>query len=115
MTVIRTPVQKDEGLDTARALALDALRLGRLFPDSAGWPQRWREPAFGVEVERTRRRLARIHSRDALISSYGRAVFEHPVPRSDRATGSALRVAYALRWLELQDDATGPSWQAMLG
>ena len=115
MTVVRIPAQTDEGLDAARALALDALRLGRLLSDSEHWPQRWRQPAFGVEVERIRRRLARIRSRDALVASYGSEVFEHAVPRSDRATGSALRVAYALRWLELQDGATGQSWPAMIG
>ena len=115
MTVVRTRVQTDEVLDAARALALDALRLGRLLRDSSRWPRRWRQPTFGVEVERIRRRLARIRSRDALVASYGREVFEYAVPRSDRAAGSALRVAYALRWLELQDGATGPSWPAMIG
>ena len=114
MTVVRT-VQTDEGLDAARALALDGLRIGRLLPDSSRWPRRWRQPAFGVEVERIRRRLARIHARETLVSSYRREVFEYAVPRSYRAAGSALRVAYALRWLELQDGATGPSWPAMIG
>jgi hypothetical protein len=114
MTVARTPVQTDETLDAARALALDALRLGRLLPDSARWPRRWRQPAFGVEVERVRRHLARIRSHEALAASYGREVFDQAVPRPDRTAGSAVRVGYALRWLELRDGATGPSWQAMI-
>ena len=114
VTVTRTPVQADDGLDAARALALDALRLGRLLPDSARWPRRWRQPAFGVEVERVRRHLARIRSHEALAASYAGEVFDHTVPRSDRTAGSAVRVAYALRWLELRDGATGPSWQSMI-
>ena len=114
MTVARIPVQTEEGLDAARALALDALRLGRLLPDSARWPRRWRQPAFGVEVERVRRHLARIRSQDALAASYAREVFTDATPRSERTPGNAIRVAYALRWLELRDGATGPSWQAMI-
>lgn len=115
MTVARNPVQTDEGLDPARTLALDALRLARLLPDSSRWPARWRQPAFGADVERIRRRLARIRSRRTLVASYKREIFERVGPHSDRAEGSAIRVAYALCWLELQDDATGPSWPAMIG
>jgi hypothetical protein len=65
-------------------------------------------------VERVRRYLAGIRSHEALAASYAREVFDLVVPRSDRTVGSALRVAYALRWLELRDGATGPSWQAMI-
>ena len=115
MTIARTPTRTEAGLDATRALALDALRLARLLPDSSRWPARWRQPAFGRDVEGVRRRLARIRSQRTLATSYRREVFDLLRPGSDRAEGSAIRVAYALRWLEMEDGATGPSWPAMTG
>ena len=115
MTIARTQTPTEAGLDATRALALDALRLARLLPDSSRWPARWRQPAFGRDVERVRRRLARIRSQRTLAAAYRREVFERLRPGSDRAEESAIRVAYALRWLEMEDGVTGPSWPAMTG
>ena len=115
MTITRTPTRTEAELDATRALALDALRLARLLPDSSRWPARWRQPAFGRDVERVRRRLARLRTQRTLAASYRREVFDLLGPGSDRAEGSAIRVAYALCWLELEDGAVGPSWPAMIG
>ena len=63
-------------LEHERALAVDALRLGRLLRDSSLWPSRWTEPAFGAEVERCRRHVADLTTQDALASAYAYDVFE---------------------------------------
>jgi hypothetical protein len=89
-------------LTPARALALDALRLLRRLGDPSRYPDAWATDAFGRDVASVRRHLAPLHSRAALAGSYGREAFQHavatPLGADDRA---AVRVAYALRWLEL--------------
>lgn len=98
----------------ARALALDALRVARLLRDPARRPAHWTQPAFGAEVELIRRHLAPVRTRRLLAASYGREAFNLAPTRADVADPSAIRLAYALRWLELRDGATGPSWQCLL-
>lgn len=115
MTISRHATETEDALDAAMALGIDALRIGRLLRDPARWPARWRDPAFGGEVERIRRPLARVRSREALEGSYGREVFAVAGPRAYPAEGSPLRVAYALRWIELHDGVVGPSWPALVG
>jgi hypothetical protein len=89
--------------DPHRALALDALRVLRVLRGLGDRPRgagSWEEPAFAREVELVRGHLAPIRSRCGLTSSFGReASFTRP-----------LRVAYALRWLELGDGVARPRW-----
>jgi hypothetical protein len=115
MTISRHVTETHGGPDAGLALGLDALRIGRLLRDPVRWPARWSQPSFGAEVERCRRPLARIRSRQDLEASYGREVFVDAEPRADAVEGSPVRVAYALRWIELQDGVTGPSWPALAG
>lgn len=115
MTISRRSVETEDRPSAALALGIDALRIGRLLRDPSRWPARWREPAFGVEVERIRRPLSRMTSHQLLEDSYGREVFAIAEPRAYPAEGSPLRVAYALRWIELHDGVTGPSWSALVG
>ena len=98
----------------ARALALDALRIARLLRDPARRPARWNQPGFGAEVELIRRHLAPVRTHRTLAASYGREAFHLTPTRADRADPCPTRLAYALRWLELRDGATGPSWQTLL-
>jgi len=98
----------------ARALALDALRLLRRLRDPARRPERWAEPSFGREIELVRAHLAPLRSRKALAASYGREAFHVTLDPTARDDPGAVRVAYALRWLELGDGVSGPSWQALL-
>lgn len=101
-------------LEHERALAVDALRLGRLLKEPAMWPSRWTEPTFGAEVERCRRHVADLTTQDALATAYEHDVFERLTGGRGDAHGSPIRVAYALRWLELQEDSIGPAWPAMV-
>jgi hypothetical protein len=98
----------------ARALALDALRVTRLLRDPSRRPERWAQPGFAAEVEQIRRHLAPVRTRQTLAASYGREAFHLALTRSDHTDPSPTRLAYALRWLELRDGATGPSWQSLL-
>ena len=97
----------------ARALALDALRLLRRLRDPARRPDRWSDPSFGREIELVRIHLAPLRSRKALAASYGREAFHITLDETARDDPGAVRLAYALRWLELGDGVTGPSWPAM--
>lgn len=97
-----------------RALAVDALRVGRLLGEPSLWPSRWTEPAFGAEVERCRRHVADLTTQDALATAYEHDVFERLTGGRGDADASPIRVAYALRWLELQEDSIGPAWPAMV-
>lgn len=114
MYTVRRATDEEDRLDVTRALALDALRLGRALRDRSRWPASWGRPAFGAEVERHRRTVARIRTREDLTTAYERDVFLDSGRRRPSAE-SAIRVAYALRWLELFDDATAPSWPALVG
>jgi hypothetical protein len=99
----------------ARELALYALSLSRALRDPSRRPAHWTQPAFGAEIERIRRHLAPVRSRQTLAACYGREAFH--LTSTDRATDdpSPIRLAYALRWMELRDGATGPSWPTLLG
>lgn len=101
----------------SRALALDALRVLRRLRRTASRPADRCAPAFGREVELIRRQLAPVGSRATLAASYAREAFqvraEAPAALETDEAGP-VRLAYALRWLELGDGATGPAWDAML-
>ena len=98
------------------ALERDADRLLRLLTLRTGRPQRWTAPAFAREVELVRGHLRPIRSRELLAASFGREAFHgRPAAGSDVALGtSAVRVAYALRWLELGDGGQRDDWRALI-
>ncbi len=98
----------------ARALALDASRVVRALRDPSRRPARWAQPSFGAEVELVRRHLAPVRSRQTLAASYGREAFHLGLAQAERDDPSPTRLAYALRWMELRDGATGPSWPTLL-
>lgn len=93
-------------LTPSRALALDALRLSHQLRESSRGPAHWTRPGFGREVEVVLEQLAPVRSRAALAGSYGREAFrrlpaDHVPDGPDAARAAAVRVAYALRWLDL--------------
>lgn len=101
----------------SRALALEALRLLRRLRRTANPPADWSAPAFAQEIESIRRQLAPVGSRATLAASYAREAF-HVRPEArvvlDADEVSPVRLAYALRWLELGDGATGPAWNVLI-
>ena len=94
----------------ARALALDALRLLRRLRDPARRPDRWAQPSFCREIELVRSHLAPLRSRKALAASYGREAFHLSMDDASRGDPGAVRLAYALRWLELGEGDAGAIW-----
>jgi hypothetical protein len=62
------------------------------------------------EIALVRAHLAPIRSRAGLAASFSREAF-HAVPADEIGEASgAVRVAYALRWLELGSGRTWASW-----
>ena len=97
-------------LAPARALALDALRLLRRLRDPARRSDRWAQPSFRREIELVRAHLAPLRTRKALAASYGREAFHLSMDDAGRDDPGAVRLAYALRWLELGDGDAGAIW-----
>jgi hypothetical protein len=95
-----------------RALALDALRLLRRLRDPARRPERWSQPAFSRETELVRAHLAPLRTRKALAASFGREAFHVTLDDTARENPGPVRLAYALRWLELGDGDLDPIWPA---
>ena len=97
-------------------LALDALMVTRTLRDHPRDADPWGEPAFAREVDLIRSQLMPIRSRRGLAASFEREAFqsnERPGPR-EPATMRAVRVAYALRWLELGDGVMRSGWTGLV-
>jgi len=97
-----------------RALPLDALavvlRLRR-----RPRPLRWRAPEFVRSVDLVRAHLAPIRERRTLAQSFAREAFHGTgAPSLPELDASPVRVAYAIRWLELGDGIARPTWRAWL-
>jgi hypothetical protein len=78
---------------------------------AGGWPAAWRSPAFAARVERTRQQLAPIDHAALLATSYRSEAIHR---WSGGASSDAVRMAYALRWLELRLGDPLPSWGAVV-
>jgi len=64
-----------------------------------------------------RSHLRPIRTAAALAASFGREAFHgRAAPGSPRVLGdSAVRVAYAVRWLELSENGIRPPWRELIG
>jgi hypothetical protein len=109
--VPRTEISRELG-----RIALDVV-LHALDPVTL--PARWSTRAFAREVAEIRAQLAPIHSRRSLVESFGReAAVAATVTPSSVDPGippGPVRVAYAIRWLELGDERLRPSWDLWIG
>jgi hypothetical protein len=105
--------------EAARDLARSALDVVIRTVDPSSLPRRWSTHAFAREVAAVRAQLAPIRSRKSLAESFGREAavaatltmltIDPPEPPGP------VRVAYAIRWLELGDDRVRPSWAEWTG
>jgi hypothetical protein len=79
-------------------------------------PRRWTTPAFTAEVERTRAHLAPIRSREALLASFSReaSIAATRGQSLEALPAGPVRLAYAIRWLELGDGRSRPVWASIL-
>jgi len=102
--------------DPRHELARLALDLVVRTAEPADLPTRWTTYPFGREVDRTRGQLAPIRSRAALLASFSREA-SIAVTRGAIGTGlpaGPVRVAYAIRWLELGDGRPRPAWASFV-
>jgi hypothetical protein len=102
------------GRDARSDLARIALDIVVRSLDPASIPPRWSTHAFGREVALVRRQLAPIRSREALAESFRREAAVAVTATAGPSTGEPpgpVRVAYAIRWLQLGDDRNRPSWE----
>jgi hypothetical protein len=105
----------DARSEAARDLARIALDVVVRAVDPPTLPRRWTSPAFAREVAAVRAQLAPIQSRRILAESFGReaaiAVTKTPPTIEPPEPPGPVRVAYAIRWLELGDDRSRPTWE----
>ncbi len=80
--------------------------------DPARRPDRWGDPAFARQTDLIRRHLEPLRSRRTLAASFGREAFQVAIEPGDPV--SPIRVAYAIRWLELGVGSDRPGWSEML-
>jgi hypothetical protein len=76
-------------------------------------PERWIRTPFGREVDGTRAQLAPIRTRAALAASFSReasVAATRSAPLTPADPPGPVRVAYAIRWLELGDGRARPDW-----
>jgi len=97
-----------------RALALDALQVLRRMRGSIPTDTVWDDIAFGRQIDAIRRQLEPIRSRRALAASFEREAFHvRRAAIDETAVLGPVRIAYAVRWLELGDGDPRPAWAAM--
>ena len=96
----------------ARALAAEAFRFRRRMASRAPLPEAWSGEDFLREVSLVRAHLSVARTRAVLAASYGREAF-HATPQRDDVPGP-VRVAYALRWLELGSSDVADPWLSLL-
>ena len=112
-----SPVAEPSGRsDPRHELARLALDLVVRTAEPVDVPARWTTYPFGQEVDRTRGQLAPIRSRTALLASVSREAsiaVTRGVSETDLPAGP-VRVAYAIRWLELGDGRARPAWASFL-
>ena len=104
------------GPDPRHELARLALDLVVRTAEPSDLPARWTTYPFGQEVDRTRAQLVPIRSRSALLASFSREA-SIAVSRGAADTGlppGPVRVAYAIRWLELGDGRRRPAWASFV-
>jgi hypothetical protein len=99
-----------------RVLALDSLHVLRTLRDHPRDAGPWGEPAFAREVDLVRRHLAPIRSRRGLAASFGREAFHARMDDQRFSPGvyRPVRIAYAVRWLELGDGVLRPGWTSLV-
>ena len=99
-----------------RTLALDALMVTRTLRDHPRDADPRGEPAFAREVDLIRGQLMPIRNRRGLAASFEREAFQSGEVADPRepATMRAVRVAYALRWLELGDGLLRRGWTGLV-
>ena len=89
-------------IDGDTLVPLVGLLLARL--EGRVTPQRWKASGFGRRVEDVRSQLAPIVAPTLLEDSFAR----------EAAPSEPVRIAYAVRWLELSESRALPDWTELV-
>jgi len=103
--------------DPRHELARLALDLVVRTSEPMTLPRQWTTVPFTREVDRTRAQLVPIRSRTSLAASFAReasVAVSRPDPTAPSIPHGPVRVAYAIRWLELGDDRPRPDWSSIV-
>ncbi|MEI7742909.1 MAG: hypothetical protein WCK58_04045 [Chloroflexota bacterium] len=92
------------GLSPAAMLAADA---DLLAGSVAAHPEAWCRPGFAIRVDAVRCQLEPLSTKASLVDSFGREAL-HLLPAGNRP--GVVRVAYAIRLLELETGFRLPPW-----
>ncbi len=109
-----TPAATSPWTTPQRALALDAVRLLRRIQDPIRRPDRWHDDDIARDIALIRRHLAPLRTRRALAASFTREAFHHRPPVDAESDPGPVRLAYAIRWLELGDGVERPAWPRLV-
>ena len=123
LTAVAAVGYEPSGPDPRIELARLALDVVVRTSEPVDLPRRWKGVPFAREVDRTRAQLAPIQTRHSLVGSFAR---EASIAATRWDAGAAVdgsapvqapgpvRVAYAIRWLELGDGRPRPSWESFI-
>jgi hypothetical protein len=97
-----SPIPLRPPVDPVALLVADARTL-LLAADDDAVSDRWQDERFVGQVEAARRHLAPIEDPELIAASFTREAFHGPrLARVPAVAASPVRVAYAIRWMELQ-------------
>lgn len=107
--------------DPARSLRSSAWLIKRSWRHPHRLPAGWRSERFGDAVDGTRQQLRPIRTLSALVDSFARegrhiaGTVAAPTsqPAVERFGHSALEVAYAMRWIELDAGRDLRAWRTI--
>ena len=100
-----------EPIDPVALLVADARTLLLAAEDDAV-SDRWQNDRLAGQVEAVRRHLAPIEDPDLIAASFTREAFHGPrLARVPAIAASPVRVAYAIRWMELQVGLSLPGFR----
>lgn len=109
-----TPLGAIPDRRSVRRLRVSAAAVARILARGASCPSAWMDVRLGVDVDRVRHQLLPIGSLAALAASWSR---EHAVHTAVAARGRvpcAVRLAYAVRWLELSGVIDERPWALLV-
>ena len=94
------------------ALLVADARTLLLAADDDAVSDRWLDERFAGQVEAVRRHLAPIEDAELIAASFTREAFHGPrLARVAAVAASPVRVAYAIRWMELQVGLALPAFR----
>ncbi|MFO1539603.1 MAG: hypothetical protein ACKOTZ_04015 [Chloroflexota bacterium] len=100
---------------SARCPAGGAAAVARILSRAGARPDAWADPGLGDAIDRVRRQLLPIGSLAALSASWTREHAVHAAVSEGGRVTCEVRLAYAVRWLELTGAVDERPWSVLVG